>query len=355
MAIKIKDFAKNFGIDVKDVNDILESAGVKVSGDSLETPVANVVANRISILCENVSLNDYLGKKTSIPAGKVRKTEEQKKAEAEAKAKAEAEKKAKAAAEAKAKADAEAKAKAEAEAKAKAEAEAKARAERAKAEAEAKAKAEAEKAAQPKKQFEPRKDFETKKDFEPRKEFQPREPRKDFGKDGYNKDFNKDYNRDGKDYFNKDKAPKKDFQQNNRPAFNNNQKPQAQKQPESTTFEVKKKTGATRVVDTRGSGSYDSSKYEERADYGAYENYGSGKQKLKKQNNKGQEGGFNSKKDKERQAQEKAKRAAFEKAKNTQLAITVPDEITVGELASRLKVTSSEVIKRLMMMGVMAT
>ena len=353
MAIKIKDFAKNFGIDIKDVNEILESAGVKTSGDSLETAAANVVANRISILCENVSLNDYLDKKTGVPAGKVRKTEEQKKAEAEAKAKAEAEKKAKAAAEAKAKAEAEAKAKAEAEAKAKAEAEAKAKAEaeaKAKAAAEAKAKAEAEKAAQQKKQFEPRKDF------------QQREPRKDFGKDGYNKDYKKDYNNDykkdyngdGKGFFDKDKGFKKDFQQNNRPNFNG-QKQQAPKQPESTTFEVKKKTGVTRVVDTRGSGSYDSSKYEERADYGAYENYGSGKQKLKKQNNKGQEGGFNSKKDKERQAQEKAKRAAFEKAKNTQLAITVPDEITVGELASRLKVTSSEVIKRLMMMGVMAT
>ena len=52
---------------------------------------------------------------------------------------------------------------------------------------------------------------------------------------------------------------------------------------------------------------------------------------------------------------EKKKREAFEKAKNTQLSITVPDEITVGELATRLKVTSSEVVKRLFMMGVMAS
>ncbi|WP_299007913.1 translation initiation factor IF-2 [uncultured Shewanella sp.] len=63
------------------------------------------------------------------------------KAEAEAKAKAEAEAKAKAEAEAKAKADAEAKAKAEAEAKAKADAEAKAKAEKEQAAAAAKAKA----------------------------------------------------------------------------------------------------------------------------------------------------------------------------------------------------------------------
>ena len=353
MAIKIKDFAKNFGLDIKDVTEVIEIAGVKASGDSLETKDANVVANRIAVLCENVSLNDYLAKKTDVPAGKVRKTEAQKKAEAEAKAKAEAEKKAKAEAEAKAKAEAEAKAKAEAEAKAKAEAEAKARAEaKAKADAEAKAKAEAERATQPKKQFEPR------KDFQPREQ---RDQRKDFDKgfnrdnrDNFNKGFDKGFDKDG---FNKDRGPRKDFQQEqnqNRQGFGA-QKQQSPKFEQPSTIEIKKKTGATRVVDTRGSGSYDSSKYEEKADYGAYENYGSGKQKLKKQNNKGQEGGFNSKKDKERQAQEKAKRAAFEKAKNTQLAITVPDEITVGELASRLKVTSSEVIKRLMMMGVMAT
>ncbi|MBO5002315.1 MAG: translation initiation factor IF-2, partial [Prevotella sp.] len=138
--------------------------------------------------------------------------------------------------------------------------------------------------------------------------------------------------------------PKKDFAPQQRPQ----PKPQ---QSENTV--VKKKTGATRVVDTRGGASVDLSKYDERLDsYGSYDNYGSGKQKLKKQN---RQDARPSKKDRERLEQEKIKRAAFEKAKNTQLSITVPDEITVGELASRLKVTSSEVIKCLMMMGVMAT
>ena len=36
------------------------------------------------------------------------------------------------------------------------------------------------------------------------------------------------------------------------------------------------------------------------------------------------------------------------------LTITVPDEIVVSELASRLKATVGEVIKKLMLMGVMA-
>lgn len=44
----------------------------------------------------------------------------------------------------------------------------------------------------------------------------------------------------------------------------------------------------------------------------------------------------------------------IERSKKTPLQITIPDEITVRELASRLKVTATEVIKRLMAAGVMA-
>ena len=75
------------------------------------------------------------------------------------------------------------------------------------------------------------------------------------------------------------------------------------------------------------------------------------KQKLKKQDNKGQN--VKSAKDKERAAQEKIKKLEAERARNKQLEITVPDEITVSELAQRLKKTSAEVIKKLMLMGEM--
>ena len=75
------------------------------------------------------------------------------------------------------------------------------------------------------------------------------------------------------------------------------------------------------------------------------------KQKLKKQDNRGQN--QKSAKDKERAAQEKIKRMEAERARNKQLEITVADEITVGELATRLKKTSAEVIKKLMFMGEM--
>ena len=129
-------------------------------------------------------------------------------------------------------------------------------------------------------------------------------------------------------------------------------KPQPKPQIESGV--EKKKTGNVRVIDTRST-SVDFSKYDEKldtfvADTGDHQ---SNKQKLKKQNTRDRFGG--KKNDKERQAMEKLKRANLEKAKKMPLKVTIPDEISVGELASRLKVTASEVIKRLMMMGVLAT
>jgi len=118
-------------------------------------------------------------------------------------------------------------------------------------------------------------------------------------------------------------------------------------QPESAT--------KTRVVDTRIS-DVNLSKYDDRYNeqYYAIANgtdTKASKQKLKKQDNRGQN--QKSAKDKERAAQEKMKRLEAEKARKKQLEITVPDEITVGELAIRLKKTSAEVIKKLMFMGEM--
>ncbi len=52
---------------------------------------------------------------------------------------------------------------------------------------------------------------------------------------------------------------------------------------------------------------------------------------------------------------ERLQRIQLEKARRAQLKISIPDEIVVSDLASRLKVTASEVIKRLMVFGVMAS
>lgn len=106
-----------------------------------------------------------------------------------------------------------------------------------------------------------------------------------------------------------------------------------------------------RVVDLRTS-DVDLSKYDDRFHDQYYaiargtEN-NSAKTKLKKQDNRGQ----NSKSNKDKQ--DKMRRMEAERARNKQLEITVPDEITVSELAMRMKKTSAEVIKKLMMMGEM--
>ena len=116
---------------------------------------------------------------------------------------------------------------------------------------------------------------------------------------------------------------------------------------------VTKPTGESRVVDTRTT-TVDLDKYDERLENivpDANKDTRGEKQKLKKQNTRD----YQSQREKERVAMEKMRRQGVEKAKKQPLQITVPDEITVGELASRLKITAGEVIKKLMGLGVMAT
>ncbi len=114
-------------------------------------------------------------------------------------------------------------------------------------------------------------------------------------------------------------------------------------------------TRGNRIIDTRTT-HVDLSKYDDRYNEQYYAimngtDSKSSKTKLKKQDNKGQN--QKSARDKERAAIEKQKRLEAERARAKQLEITVPDEITVSELAVRLKKTSAEVIKKLMMMGEM--
>ncbi|MGN0571441.1 MAG: translation initiation factor IF-2 [Candidatus Fimenecus sp.] len=114
--------------------------------------------------------------------------------------------------------------------------------------------------------------------------------------------------------------------------------------------------GAVRHVDTRA-GNVELEKYNER-----YENIAPvsdrtndntvRKQKLKQKSQQYRKQGMRSKKretEKERMA-----RIAAERAKK-QIKITVPEEITVGDLAALLKMTAAEVIKKLFALGQMAT
>ena len=143
---------------------------------------------------------------------------------------------------------------------------------------------------------------------------------------------------------------KQDRRQNDKPAF----KSTAPIDRSINITDDSKKTEGKRIVDTRTS-TVDLSKYDERLETfvdGSKKNFDPEKQKLK---SKGKDGYSRDKdKEKERLAMEKLKKLNFEKAKKQQLTVRIPDEITVTELASRLKVAAAEVVKRLMMLGVMA-
>ena len=87
------------------------------------------------------------------------------------------------------------------------------------------------------------------------------------------------------------------------------------------------------------------------------QNYQGGKQRIGggkgKQPNKQQKGNFRGNKSRNEE-QEKMRRLQMEVARKAPVTVKIPDEITVGELASRMKKTAGEVIKLLMKNGVMA-
>lgn len=117
-------------------------------------------------------------------------------------------------------------------------------------------------------------------------------------------------------------------------------------------------SGSRRTVDTRGS-YVELDKYNEK-----YDNLASSKQGGKHKDNFQKKQKITQKSQQYKKQQhshkretetEKLKRLQLEKARRQQLKVMIPDEIVVSELASRLKVTAMEVIKKLMGLGVMAS
>ena len=150
-------------------------------------------------------------------------------------------------------------------------------------------------------------------------------------------------------------------QQGNRPQQNNNQqgghnnnnnsaKPDHAKEPE--------RKRERRVVDTSAV-QVNSARFDDRVDNLISEraqNYSGGKQRIG-----GKKGQQQNKKDNKyrgsksrSEEQEKMRRLQMEVARKAPVTVKIPDEITVGELASRMKKTAGEVIKLLMKNGVMA-
>lgn len=145
---------------------------------------------------------------------------------------------------------------------------------------------------------------------------------------------------------------------------NDKNKPQAKAQDRgerskfnaSFSSETAQTSTQRRTVDTRGS-YVDLDKYNERYEQIAptnkhkSDNYSSKKQKI---NQKSAQRARQQYSRKETET-EKLKRLELERARKQQLKVMIPDTITVSELAARLKVTATEVIKKLMGLGIMAT
>ena len=123
---------------------------------------------------------------------------------------------------------------------------------------------------------------------------------------------------------------------------------------EKPKVEQPKKEITIRHVDTRAA-QVDLDKYNERYEQIAPANRMNSDNVRRKQkiNQKSQQRGRQQSQKRETEAQ-KLQRLALERARKQQLKVMIPDEITVSELAARLKVTASAVIKRLMLLGVMA-
>ncbi|MDD3192448.1 MAG: translation initiation factor IF-2 [Oscillospiraceae bacterium] len=147
--------------------------------------------------------------------------------------------------------------------------------------------------------------------------------------------------------------------QNNRPAAQAGNPAQPQNRPQAAQPAAVSTPGTTGTrghhVDMRTS-QVNLDKYNEKYDNIATSSMGNKDTGVKKQKltqRSAQRGRPQySRKDKEIQ---KIRRLEMERQRRQKLEITIPDEIQVGELAARLKVTAAEVIKRLMTLGVMAS
>ncbi|MCI6487646.1 MAG: translation initiation factor IF-2 [Clostridiales bacterium] len=162
-----------------------------------------------------------------------------------------------------------------------------------------------------------------------------------------------------------DKAPAK--QDNRQKGQQSQQAPRPNAPQEQPRAEKKDKphtprqVAEKRVVDTRGGVAVNIEKYNEKfedmaGDKTGGRNMGRGGTKEKIGNKNKQRQNSQAASAKRRQEErDKMQKLQLEIAKKQQLKVQIPDEISVGELASRMKKTASEVIKQLFKLGVFAS
>ena len=158
-----------------------------------------------------------------------------------------------------------------------------------------------------------------------------------------------------------EKKPEAPKQQQNQPKA----QPQTQNKPQNAPAQQPKaeqpkepeRKRERRVVDTSAV-QVNSARFDDRVDSLISEraqNFQGGKQRIGGKKGQQQNKKDNRKGNKARnEEQEKMRRLQMEVARKAPLTVKIPDEITVGELASRMKKTAGEVIKTLMLNGIMA-
>ncbi|MBQ4039572.1 MAG: translation initiation factor IF-2 N-terminal domain-containing protein, partial [Oscillospiraceae bacterium] len=152
---------------------------------------------------------------------------------------------------------------------------------------------------------------------------------------------------------NKAQGDKKNEQK--KPAQQQTQAQQPKKEKEDKPFQPRR-VPEKRIVDTSGA-TINMSKYDEHIDSlvpEKAENMKRGKEKFSKKNqNRNQSMASGAKKRQEER--DRMQRLQLEVAKKAPLKVMIPDEIGVGELASRMKKTGVEVVRQLIKLGVMAS
>jgi len=142
------------------------------------------------------------------------------------------------------------------------------------------------------------------------------------------------------------------------------QKPAAQSSTPQQTAQQRtafSRVPQKKVVDTRKGGDVNLAKYDERLEQMApdkarrMQQPGSNKEKFHNTGKNNTKGGMTFSNKRRHDEQEKLRRLQLEIAKKAPLKVSIPDEISVGELASRMKKTGAEVVKALMKNGIMAS
>ncbi len=140
-------------------------------------------------------------------------------------------------------------------------------------------------------------------------------------------------------------------------------KPAPQQQPQQNQQPVQRPASRVpqkKIVDTRKGGDVNLAKYDERLEtLGGQQGermqrqQRSGREKVQGRNQRRGGPAFSNKR--RQDEAEKMRRLQLEIAKKAPVKVQIPDEISVGELASRMKKTGAEVVKALMKNGIMAS